>query len=125
MLNILFIILELFMLMLSYVDVDKFFGKFKCVIIDEMYSLMVNKCGDFFLFVFVWLSVLLLYCKCIGLLVIVVFFEMLGVWLVGSDGVVNIVKVKVGEKFKVEMLYFKVCMFFGGFMVCYVIDDIY
>lgn len=50
---------------------------------------------------------------------------MLGVWLVGSENMVYVIKVNVGKKLKIKIVKFKVRILFGGFMVCYVIDDIY
>ena len=123
--NILLTTPESLMLMLSYADADKLFGKLKRVIIDETHSLMANKRGDFLSLALARLSVFSPHCKRIGLSATVAFPETLGAWLAGSDGAANIIKVKAGEKPKVEMLHSKARMPFGGFMARYAIDDIY
>ena len=65
--NILLTTPESLMLMLSYADADKLFGKLKRVIIDETHSLMANKRGDFLSLALARLSVLSPSCKRIGL----------------------------------------------------------
>ncbi|MEL7288240.1 MAG: DEAD/DEAH box helicase, partial [Pseudomonadota bacterium] len=65
--NILLTTPESLMLMLSYADADKLFGKLKRVIIDETHSLMANKRGDFLSLALARLSVLSPHCKRIGL----------------------------------------------------------
>jgi ATP-dependent Lhr-like helicase len=116
---------ESLMLMLSYADSDKLFGKLKRVIIDETHSLMANKRGDFLSLALARLSILSPALKRIGLSATVAFPDTLGAWLAGTDSQANIVKVKAGEKPKVEMLQSKARMPFGGFMARYAIDDIY
>ncbi|AUC89828.1 DNA ligase-associated DEXH box helicase [Alteromonas sp. MB-3u-76] len=116
---------ESLMLMLSYADSDKLFGKLKRVIIDETHSLMANKRGDFLSLALARLSILSPALKRIGLSATVAFPDTLGAWLAGNDSQANIVKVKAGEKPKVEMLQSKARMPFGGFMARYAIDDIY
>ncbi|APE07210.1 DNA ligase-associated DEXH box helicase [Alteromonas sp. RW2A1] len=116
---------ESLMLMLSYADSDKLFGKLKRVIIDETHSLMANKRGDFLSLALARLSILSPALKRIGLSATVAFPDILGAWLAGTDSQANIVKVKAGEKPKVEMLQSKARMPFGGFMARYAIDDIY
>ncbi len=116
---------ESLMLMLSYADSDKLFGKLKRVIIDETHSLMANKRGDFLSLALARLSILSPALKRIGLSATVAFPDTLGAWLAGTDSQANIVKVKAGEKPKVEMLKSKARMPFGGFMARYAIDDIY
>ena len=116
---------ESLMLMLSYADSDKLFGKLKRVIIDETHSLMANKRGDFLSLALARLSILSPALKRIGLSATVAFPDTLGAWLAGTDSQANIVKVKAGEKPKVEMLQSKARMPFGGFMARYAFDDIY
>lgn len=90
------------MLMLSYADADKLFGKLKRVIIDETHSLMENKRGDFLSLALARLSVFSPHCKRIGLSATVAFPETLGAWLAGSDSVANIIKVKAGRSQKLR-----------------------
>ncbi|KXJ58931.1 MAG: DNA ligase-associated DEXH box helicase [Alteromonas sp. Nap_26] len=116
---------ESLMLMLSYADADKLFGKLKRVIIDETHSLMANKRGDFLSLALARLNVLSPSVKRIGLSATVAFPETLGAWLAGSDGQVHIIKVNAGEKPNVHMLHSKARMPFGGFMARYAIEDIY
>ncbi|MED6324808.1 MAG: DEAD/DEAH box helicase, partial [Pseudomonadota bacterium] len=73
--NILLTTPESLMLMLSYADADKLFGKLKRVIIDETHSLMANKRGDFLSLALARLSVLSPHCKRIGLSATVAFPE--------------------------------------------------
>ncbi len=94
--NILLTTPESLMLMLSYADADKLFGKLKRVIIDETHSLMANKRGDLLSLALARLSVFSPHCKRIGLSATVAFPETLGAWLAGSDSVANIIKVKRG-----------------------------
>ena len=54
------------MLMLSYADADKLFGKLQRVIIDETHSLMANKRGDFLSLALARLNVLSPQLKRIG-----------------------------------------------------------
>ena len=56
--NLLLTTPESLMLMLSYADADKLFGKLKRVIIDETHSLVANKRGDFLSLALARLSVL-------------------------------------------------------------------
>ncbi|GEA08610.1 DNA ligase-associated DEXH box helicase [Alteromonas sp. KUL42] len=116
---------ESLMLMLSYADADKLFGKLKRVIIDETHSLMANKRGDFLSLALARLNVLSPSVKRIGLSATVAFPETLGAWLAGSDGQAHIIKVNAGEKPNVHMLHSKARMPFGGFMARYAIEDIY
>jgi len=116
---------ESLMLMLSYADADKLFGKLKRVIIDETHSLMANKRGDFLSLALARLNVLSPSVKRIGLSATVAFPETLGAWLAGSDGQAHIIKVNAGEKPNVHMLHSKARMRFGGFMARYAIEDIY
>lgn len=116
---------ESLMLMLSYADADKLFGKLKRVIIDETHSLMANKRGDFLSLALARLNVLSPSVKRIGLSATVAFPETLGSWLAGSDGQAHIIKVNAGEKPKVHMLHSEARMPFGGFMARYAIEDIY
>ena len=116
---------ESLMLMLSYADADKLFGKLKRIIIDETHSLMANKRGDFLSLALARLNVLSPSVKRIGLSATVAFPETLGAWLAGSDGQAHIIKVNAGEKPNVHMLHSKARMPFGGFMARYAIEDIY
>lgn len=64
------------------------------VIIDEVYSLMGNKCGDFIVLVLVRLEILVLGFLCIGLFVMVVEFVLIVSWLGFIGDFVDIVKVE-------------------------------
>jgi ATP-dependent Lhr-like helicase len=116
---------ESLMLMLSYADADKLFGKLKRIIIDETHSLIANKRGDFLSLALARLSTLSPTMQRIGLSATVAFPETLGAWLAGSDTEAHIIKVNAGEKPKVTMLHSVARMPFGGFMARYAIDDIY
>jgi ATP-dependent Lhr-like helicase len=123
--NLLLTTPESLMLMLSYADADKLFGKLKRVIIDETHSLVANKRGDFLSLALARLSVLSPDMKRVGLSATVAYPETLGAWLAGTEGTANIISVKAGEKPKVDMLQSENRMPFGGFMARYAITDIY
>ncbi|NDV92931.1 ligase-associated DNA damage response DEXH box helicase [Alteromonas sp. 345S023] len=116
---------ESLMLMLSYADADRIFGKLKRVIIDEAHSLYTNKRGDFLALALARLNILSPTLQRIGLSATVAYPETLAAWLAGTKDTAHIIKVKAGEKPKVQLLKSKARMPFGGFMARYAIDDIY
>jgi ATP-dependent Lhr-like helicase len=116
---------ESLMLMLSYADADRIFGKLKRVIIDEAHSLYTNKRGDFLALALARLNTLAPALQRIGLSATVAYPETLASWLAGTNDSAHIVKVKAGEKPKVQLLKSNTRMPFGGFMARYAIEDIY
>mgnify|MGYP001968807219 CR=1 FL=1 len=123
--NILLTTPESLMLLLSYADADKIFGRLSTVIIDEAHSLVANKRGDFTTLALARLQSLSPAMRRIGLSATVADpFAMAG-WLGKTGEPAHVLQVKAPVKPKVRMLKSRSRMPFGGFMARYAMDDIY
>ncbi|WP_425514599.1 ligase-associated DNA damage response DEXH box helicase [Alteromonas lipotrueiana] len=123
--NILLTTPESLMLMLSYADADKIFGKLNTVIIDEAHSLVANKRGDFTTLALARLQAYAPTMRRIGLSATVAEPPLLAGWLGETGEPAHVLQVDTPVKPDVRMLHSEARMPFGGFMARYAIADIY
>lgn len=123
--NVLLTTPESMMLMLSYADADKLFGRVKRVIVDETHSLTGNKRGDFLALALAHLDTLAPHHQRIGLSATVAHPESVAAWLGRTGTPAKICEVPEAVKPRITLLKSKNRMPFGGFMARYAIDEIY
>ena len=123
--NILLTTPESLMLMLSYADADRIFGKLQTVIIDEAHSLVANKRGDFTTLALARLQSLSGSLRRIGLSATVADSGLLAGWLGQTGTPANILQVDAPVQPDIRLLKSQARMPFGGFMARYAIPDIY
>lgn len=116
---------ESLMLMLSYADAPKIFGRLKYVIIDEVHSLVGNKRGDFTTLALARLQLLAPGYLRIGLSATVAQPAVVANWLGPTGEPVGLLEVADTAKPDVDILQSAQRMPFGGFMAKYAIGDIY
>ena len=123
--NILLTTPESLMLLLSYADADKMFGKLQTVIIDEAHSIAPSKRGDFTSLALARLASINPDFMRIGLSATVADPALLAAWLgpTGTPAQVHICEQLT--KPTVELLETEAHIPFGGHMATYAIDDIY
>ncbi|WP_408640337.1 ligase-associated DNA damage response DEXH box helicase [Salinimonas chungwhensis] len=123
--NILLTTPESLMLLLSYAEAHKIFGKLSTVIVDEAHSLVANKRGDFTTLALARLQSLAPTMRRIGLSATVAEPQAMAGWLGRTGEPAHVLQVKAPVKPKVRMLKSRARMPFGGFMARYAMDDIY
>ena len=116
---------ESLMLMLSYTDAPKIFGKLKTVIIDEVHSLIGNKRGDFTTLALARIESLAPGFKRIGLSATVAKPKLVADWLGPTGEPAALLEVEDTAKPAINILRSEQRMPFGGFMAKYAIGDIY
>lgn len=123
--NILLTTPESLMLLLSYADAPKIFGKLRTVIIDEAHSLVANKRGDFTSLALARLQSLAPAMRRIGLSATVAEPELMAAWLGPTGDPAAVLQVEAPVKPAITLLNSEARMPFGGFMARYAIPDIY
>ncbi|WP_229681122.1 ligase-associated DNA damage response DEXH box helicase [Alteromonas lipolytica] len=116
---------ESLMLMLSYADAPKIFGRLKYVIIDEVHSLIGNKRGDFTTLALARLQTLAPGYLRVGLSATVAKPALVASWLGPTGEPVGLLEVADTAKPNIAILQSAQRMPFGGFMAKYAIADIY
>lgn len=123
--NILLTTPESLMLMLSYADAPRLFGKLNTVIIDEAHSLQHSKRGDFLALALSRLQTLAPNMLRIGLSATVADKQSLCEWLGPTNQPVGLLEVEHKVKPSITLLESAERMPFGGFLAKYAIGDIY
>lgn len=123
--NILLTTPESLMLMLSYADAPRIFGKLKAVIIDEAHSFAHTKRGDFTALAMARLRTLAPQHIRIGLSATVAYPDLLAAWLGPTGEPAKVLAVASKTKPRIRLLKSKERLPFGGFMARYAIKDIY
>jgi len=123
--NILLTTPESLMLMLSYADADRLFGKVKTVIIDEVHSLVANKRGDFTALALARLSGFQASLYRVGLSATVAAPDQVANWLGPSGQPATLIEVPNPSVPEVKLLTADARIPYGGFMAKYAMEAIY
>lgn len=123
--NILLITPESLMLMLSYADAPRIFGKVKAVIVDEAHSFAFTKRGDFTALALARLQYLSPKMMRFGLSATVAQPASLAAWLGVNGHPTDVLQVNSRVKPSIKILTSKERMPFGGYMGKYAVKDIY
>lgn len=123
--NILLTTPESLMLMLSYADAPRIFGKLKAVIIDEAHSFAHSKRGDFTTLALARLQTLSESFVRFGLSATVAYPDAISAWLGQTHEPVAVINIKAPVKPRIKILTSKQRMPFGGFMAKYAVNEIY
>jgi ATP-dependent Lhr-like helicase len=123
--HILLITPESLMLMLSYADAPKIFGKLKCVILDEAHILAPNKRGDFTALALARLQSLAPNHTRFGLSATVAKPHALAAWLGITGEPTKLLQVESTSRPKVEILESSNHIPYGGYIARYAIKEIY
>ncbi|MET1219537.1 MAG: ligase-associated DNA damage response DEXH box helicase [Glaciecola sp.] len=123
--NILLTTPESLMLMLSYADADKIFGKLNTIIIDEAHSLAPSKRGDFTALAMARLHALAPNLLRIGLSATVAEPAVLAAWLGPTGEPAQVYHCPSMIKPDIRLLETNVHIPYGGHMATYAVEDIY
>ncbi|MBT0586965.1 ligase-associated DNA damage response DEXH box helicase [Alteromonas sp. SM 2104] len=123
--NMLLITPESLMLMLSYADADKLFGKVKAVIVDEVHAFAHGKRGDFTALILARLRYYSPQLVTFGLSATIAEPELLGAWLGPTGTPADIHRVNSDVLPNINILPSQARIPFGGFMAKYAVPEIY
>jgi ATP-dependent Lhr-like helicase len=123
--NILLTTPESLMLMLSYVDADKMFGKLRTVIIDEAHSIAPSKRGDFTSLAMARLQAIKPDMFRVGLSATVAEPEVLAAWLGVTGEPATVYQCESLTQPHIELLDTQAHIPYGGHMATYAVEDIY
>jgi ATP-dependent Lhr-like helicase len=116
---------ESLMLMLSYADADKLFGKLKAVIVDEVHAFANTKRGDFTALALAQLRAYVPNLVTFGLSATVAEPHKLAAWLGKVGDPLEVHKVEEKVRPEISIMKCEAEIPFGGFMAKYAIKDIY
>ncbi|MDM7859021.1 ligase-associated DNA damage response DEXH box helicase [Alteromonas sp. ASW11-36] len=116
---------ESLMLMLSYADAERIFGKLKTIVVDEVHAFAAGKRGDFTALAIAQLRQLSPQLLTFGLSATVAEPDKLARWLGPTEQPVAIQQVKSHVLPNVRILDSKNRIPFGGFMAKYAVPEIY
>lgn len=116
---------ESLMLMLSYADADRIFGKLKMIVVDEVHAFAAGKRGDFTALALAQLRQFSPQLITVGLSATVAEPDKLARWLGPSEQPVAIEQVKTDILPKIRILNSEHRIPFGGFMAKYAVAEIY
>lgn len=122
--NILLTTPESLMLMLSYADAGRIFGKLKCVIIDETHALVNTKRGDFMSLALARLHWLNKHFITVGLSATVAHPDSLATWLGVTGTPTGIIQAKAQVKPVLQILTNQHYIPFAGYMAKYARKEI-
>ncbi len=123
--NILLTTPESLMLMLSYADADRMFGRLRCIVIDEVHAFASTKRGDFTALALAQLRNFAPKVTVFGLSATVAQPALIAQWLGTVNQPLGILNVKGKSQPNVKILECEAEIPFGGFMAKYAIPEIY